>query len=170
MSQEILVKIQTSLRRMPGVSSKESNEIIAKLQEVGQIISSETSQLVDALMNLTLDQEDTDKAIARMSIEANLAKAEADDQSHNLGNLRTELADEKCKRQEAEAEAAKLKGHLEKHRDELKSLKAKVHDGGSEGTISSAVHDELVKVRSVFYITLTELTIVLSNLKTLSNT
>ncbi|KAF5962956.1 hypothetical protein FBULB1_13688 [Fusarium bulbicola] len=145
MSQEILVKIQTSLRRMPGVSSKESNEIIIKLQEVGQIISSETSQLVDALMNLTLDQEDTDKAIARMSIEANLAKAEADDQSHNLGNLRTELADEKSKRQEAEAEATKLKGHLEKHMDELKSLKAKVHDGGSEGTISSAVHDELVK-------------------------
>ncbi|KAF5248908.1 hypothetical protein FANTH_5711 [Fusarium anthophilum] len=145
MSQEILVKIQTSLRRMPGVSSKESNEIITKLQEVGQIISSETSQLVDALMNLTLDQEDTDKAIARMSIEANLAKAEADDQSHNLGNLRTELADEKSKRQEAEAEATKLKGHLEKHMDELKSLKAKVRDGGSEGTISSAVHDELVK-------------------------
>ncbi|KAF5669378.1 chromosome segregation smc [Fusarium denticulatum] len=145
MSQEILVKIQTSLRRMPGVSSKESNEIITKLQEVGQIISSETSQLVDALMNLTLDQEDTDKAIARMSIEANLAKAEADDQSHNLGNLRTELADEKGKRQEAEAEAAKLKSHLEKHMDELKSLKAKVRDGGSEGTISSAVHDELVK-------------------------
>ncbi|KAF5598849.1 chromosome segregation smc [Fusarium pseudocircinatum] len=145
MSQEILVKIQTSLRRMPGVSSKESNEIITKLQEVGQIISSETSQLVDALMNLTLDQEDTDKAIARMSIEANLAKAEADDQSHNLGNLRTELADEKGKRQEAEAEAAKLKSHLEKHMDELKSLKAKVRDGASEGTISSAVHDDLVK-------------------------
>ncbi|KAF4430981.1 chromosome segregation smc [Fusarium acutatum] len=145
MSQEILVKIQTSLRRMPGVSSKESNEIITKLQEVGQIISSETSQLVDALMNLTLDQEDTDKAIARMSIEANLAKAEADDQSHNLGNLRTELADEKSKRQEAEAENAKLKSHLEKHMDELKSLKAKVRDGGSEGNISSTVHDELVK-------------------------
>ncbi|KAG5798741.1 hypothetical protein H9Q69_002229 [Fusarium xylarioides] len=145
MSQEILVKIQTSLRRMPGVSSKESNEIITKLQEVGQIISSETSQLVDALMNLTLDQEDTDKAIARMSIEANLAKAEADDQSHNLGNLRTELADEKSKRQEAEAEAAKLKSYLEKHMDELKSLKAKVRNGGSEGNISNAVHDELVK-------------------------
>ncbi|KAF5265850.1 hypothetical protein FOXYS1_3323 [Fusarium oxysporum] len=145
MSQEILVKIQTSLRRMPGVSSNESNEIITKLQEVGQIISSETSQLVDALMNLTLDQEDTDKAIARMSIEANLAKAEADDQSHNLGNLRTELADEKGKRQEAETEAVKLMGHLEKLMDELKSLKAKVRDSGSEGTRSSADHDEMVK-------------------------
>jgi len=170
MSQEILVKIQTSLRRMPGVSSNESNEIITKLQEVGQIISSETSQLVDALMNLTLDQEDTDKAIARMSIEANLAKAEADDQSHNLGNLRTELADEKGKRQEAESEAVKLMGHLEKLMDELKSLKAKFRDGGSEGTRSSADHDEMVKVRSLFYITVTKLTKVFSNLKSPSST
>jgi chromosome segregation ATPase len=152
MSQEILVKIQTSLRRMPGVSSKESNEIITKLQEVGQIISSETSQLVDALMNLTLDQEDTDKAIARMSIEANLAKAEADDQSHNLGNLRAELADEKGKRQEAEAEVVKLMDDLQKLTDEFKSAKEKAREGSSGGTKSSADHDDLVKVSSLCYV------------------
>jgi predicted nucleic acid-binding Zn-ribbon protein len=105
-----------------------------------------------------------------MSIEANLAKAEADDQSHNLGNLRTELADEKGKRQEAESEAVKLMGHLEKLMDELKSLKAKFRDGGSEGTRSSADHDEMVKVRSLFYITVTKLTKVFSNLKSPSST
>ncbi|KAF4343151.1 chromosome segregation smc [Fusarium beomiforme] len=144
MSQEILVKIQTSLRRMPGVSSKESNEIITQLQEVGQIISTETSQLVDALMNLTLDQEDTDKAIARMSIEANLAKAEADDQAHNLGNLRVELANEKAKRQEAEAEVVKVMDDISTLTSELKPVKEKNHDG-SDDTKSNAERDDMIK-------------------------
>ncbi|KAM0244192.1 hypothetical protein ACHAP5_006492 [Fusarium lateritium] len=145
MSQEILVKIQTSLRRMPGVSSKESNEIISQLQEVGQIVSTETSQLVDALMNLTLDQEDTDKAIARMSIEANLAKAEADDQAHNMSNLRTELANEKGKRQEAEAEVVKVMDELQKLSREFKSLKNGNRDGSSDGSAQSPDRDGMIK-------------------------
>ncbi|KAM0358280.1 hypothetical protein HYE67_003378 [Fusarium culmorum] len=144
-SQEILVKIQTSLRRMPGVSSKESNEIITQLQEVGQIVSTETSQLVDALMNLTLDQEDTDKAIARMSIEANLSKAEADDQAHTLCILRADLANEKSKRQEAEAEVAKVMEELQKLSGEIKSLKLKNSDAGSDGSKSSPDRDVVVK-------------------------
>ncbi|RGP68644.1 chromosome segregation smc [Fusarium longipes] len=144
-SQEILVKIQTSLRRMPGVSSKESSEIITQLQEVGQIVSTETSQLVDALMNLTLDQEDTDKAIARMSIEANLAKAEADDQAHNLNNLRAELANEKSKRQEAEAKVAKVMEELQQLSREVKSLKGKSNDGSSDEAKSSPDRDVVVK-------------------------
>ncbi|UKZ54796.1 hypothetical protein TrVGV298_008609 [Trichoderma virens] len=90
-TQEILVKIQHSLRRMPGVSAKESAEIIQSLIEVGQVISQETSALVEAVMNLHLDQEDTDKAIARMSIEANLAKARTDDQSQTINSLREDL-------------------------------------------------------------------------------
>jgi chromosome segregation ATPase len=131
---------------MPGVSSKESSEIITQLQEVGQIVSTETSQLVDALMNLTLDQEDTDKAIARMSIEANLAKAEADDQAHNLSNLRVELANEKSKRQEAEAEVAKVMEELQKLSREVKSLKEKSNDGSSDDAKSSPDRDGMVKV------------------------
>ncbi|KAH7015331.1 hypothetical protein EDB80DRAFT_748332 [Ilyonectria destructans] len=124
-SQEILVKIQTSLRRMPGVSSKESNEIISQLQEVGQIISQETSQLVDALMNLTLDQEDTDKAIARMSIEANLTKAESDDQAQTISNLRVELSSERDKRKDAEAEVGKVMEDLQALTRDFKSYKEK---------------------------------------------
>ncbi|KAF4447769.1 chromosome segregation protein smc [Fusarium austroafricanum] len=143
-SQEILVKIQTSLRRMPGVSSKESNEIITQLQEVGQIISTETSQLVDALMNLTLDQEDTDKAIARMSIEANLAKAEADDQASTLSSLRVELASEKDKRQEAEAEVARAVDELVKITSELKALKEKDRDGSTDATKLSPERDNMI--------------------------
>ncbi|KAF5677788.1 chromosome segregation smc [Fusarium heterosporum] len=145
MSQEILVKIQTSLRRMPGVSSKESNEIVAQLQEVGQIVSTETSQLVDALMNLTLDQEDTDKAIARMSIEANLAKAEADDQAHNMSNLRVELANEKTKRQEAESEVVKVMDELQKLSREFKSLKGGDHDGSPDSCVPSPDRDDMIK-------------------------
>ncbi|OBS21369.1 hypothetical protein FPOA_07707 [Fusarium poae] len=144
-SQEILVKIQTSLRRMPGVSSKESNEIIGQLQEVGQIVSTETSQLVDALMNLTLDQEDTDKAIARMSIEANLAKAEADDQAHTLSTIRADLANEKSKRQEAEAEVAKVMEELQKLSREINSLKGKGNDASSDDAKSSPDRDILIK-------------------------
>ncbi|KAF5024240.1 hypothetical protein F66182_3697 [Fusarium sp. NRRL 66182] len=146
-SQEILVKIQTSLRRMPGVSSKESNEIVAQLQEVGQIVSTETSQLVDALMNVTLDQEDTDKAIARMSIEANLAKAEADDQAHTLSNLRAELANEKSKRQEAEAEVAKVVEDLQSLSREFKAFKERErdHDGSSDGSESTPEREGMIQ-------------------------
>ncbi|TQV94167.1 hypothetical protein IF1G_07046 [Cordyceps javanica] len=89
--QQILVKIQQSLRRMPGVSSAESSEIVTQLQEVGQTISRETSDLVNAVMNLTLDQEDTDKAVARMSIEANIAKARIDDQCNTIQKLEAQL-------------------------------------------------------------------------------
>ncbi|KAH6610273.1 chromosome segregation smc-like [Trichoderma cornu-damae] len=102
-TQEILVKIQHSLRRMPGVSANESAEIIQSLIEVGQVISRETSALVEAVMNLHLDQEDTDKAIARMSIEANLAKANADDQAQKISSLQEELALEKDKRELSES-------------------------------------------------------------------
>lgn len=141
--QEILVKIQTSLRRMPGVSSKESNEIISQLQEVGQIISQETSQLVDALMNLTLDQEDTDKAIARMSIEANLTKAESDDQAQTISNLRVELSSERDKRKDAEAEVGKVMEDLQTLTRDFKSYKEK--DAKSEDAKSPS-REEMIKV------------------------
>ncbi|KAK7413143.1 hypothetical protein QQX98_007969 [Neonectria punicea] len=142
-SQEILVKIQTSLRRMPGVSSKESNEIITQLQEVGQIISQETSQLVDALMNLTLDQEETDKAIARMSIEGNLSKAEADDQAQTISNLRVELSSERDKRKEAEAEVGKIMEDLQRLTCDFKSFKEK--EIKSEDDEKSPRHEDMIR-------------------------
>lgn len=92
--QQVLVKIQQSLRRMPGVSSAESSEIVLQLQEIGQIVSRETSDLVNAVMNLTLDQEDTDKAVARMGIEANIAKAKIDDQHNTIQQLEAQLREE----------------------------------------------------------------------------
>lgn len=121
--QEILVKIQHSLRRMPGISAAESSEIIVQLQEVGQIISKETSTLVEALSNLTLDGQETDSAIARMSIEANLAKAETDDQAQTIANLREELNTEKVKKDQAEAEVKKMLEEFEDITNEFGALR-----------------------------------------------
>lgn len=126
--QQILVKIQQSLRRMPGVSSAESSEIVLQLQEVGQIISRETSHLVSAVMNLTLDQEDTDKAVARMSIEANIAKAKIDDQRNTIQMLQAQLQEET----ENKAQS-----------DEQKS-------NGSHSRQSNEETAELIRVKSLF--------------------
>ncbi|KAL7798319.1 hypothetical protein V8C37DRAFT_407602 [Trichoderma ceciliae] len=122
-TQEILVKIQHSLRRMPGVSAKESDEIIQSLIEIGQVTSQETSALVEAVMNLHLDQEDTDKAIARMSIEANLAKAHADDQAQKINSLHEELKQEKEKKENAEASLKNMMEGIADITTEFKQLR-----------------------------------------------
>lgn len=124
-TQEILVKIQHSLRRMPGVAANESNEIIQRLIEVGQVISQETSALVEAVMNLHLDQEDTDKAIARMSIEANLAKAHADDQAQRINSLEEEVRLEKKKREDAEGNLKSIMDGIADIATEFKQLRDK---------------------------------------------
>ncbi|KAG6009248.1 hypothetical protein E4U21_002852 [Claviceps maximensis] len=130
--QEILVKIQQSLRRMPGVSANESNEIVSQLQEVGQVVSQETSQLVDALINLTLDQEDTDKAIARMGLEASLTKAEMEDQAQTVRDLGAELAAEKTKRGLAEGNLQSVMSELLELTGLVKALKQKAEGRGGE--------------------------------------
>lgn len=104
--QQVLVKIQQSLRRMPGVAGAQSTDIVNQLQEVGQIISQETTALVDALMNLTLDQEDTDKAVARMSIEANIAKAQIDEQNDTIQKLEERIQNEIERRAQSEKSAS----------------------------------------------------------------
>ncbi|KAM0465198.1 hypothetical protein ACHAPV_002194 [Trichoderma viride] len=124
-TQEILVKIQHSLRRMPGVAANESNEIIQRLIEVGQVISQETSALVEAVMNLHLDQEDTDKAIARMSIEANLAKAHADDQAQRISSLEEEVRQEKKRREDTEENLKNIIGGIADITTEFKQLRDK---------------------------------------------
>lgn len=98
--------MQHTLRRMPGVPGKEAGELVAQLQEVGQVVSQETGQLVDAMMKLTLDQQDSDRAVARLSIEANLAKARHDDQARAVVGLEQELARERERRQQAERRPA----------------------------------------------------------------
>lgn len=131
-SQEILVKIQQSLRRMPGVSANESAEIVEQLQHVGQIISQETSALVDALVKTQLDQEDTEKSVARMSLDSNLVKAEKDDLAQKANDLKSDLKVETQKRQEAEAEVKKVMDDLYNLTKDFRALREK--SGKGEGS------------------------------------
>ena len=135
---------------MPGVSANESNEIISQLQEVGRIISQETSQLVDALMNLQLDQEDTDKAVARMSLEANLSKAGYEDQTQAMNNMREQLDKETEKRMLAEAEVAKVMENLQTLSQEYKAWKEneRIAGNASGSDASNSDRDGLIKVSS----------------------
>ncbi|KFG80597.1 hypothetical protein MANI_017569 [Metarhizium anisopliae] len=142
-AQEILVKIQHSLRRMPGVSSSESGEIVGQLQEVGQVISQETSQLVDALMNVTLDQEDTDKAVARLSLDATILNAEMDDKAQTIRDLRAELDAERKKREQAELDVKKVMADLQRLREEFKKLQEKATR--KEEGADADVRDDIVK-------------------------
>ncbi|PHH75779.1 hypothetical protein CDD80_2062 [Ophiocordyceps camponoti-rufipedis] len=138
-TQEILVRAQHALRRMPGVSGQDANELVSSLQEVGQMINQETTQLVDALMNLTLDQEESEQAMARMSIDANLAQAKNQDQAQTIIKLRTEAKVEQDKREEAEVGVRTALEKVEALEGELKMLK---QDGNGQKTKA----DDLVQV------------------------
>lgn len=116
---------------MPGISATESAEIIEQLQEVGQIINNETTALVDALANMSLDQEETEKALARLSIEGNLAKAETDSKASKIESLTNELKDETEKRRNAEATVEDAVDKLQKLSTECRELKARTDDDGS---------------------------------------
>ncbi|TWU78762.1 hypothetical protein ED733_006786 [Metarhizium rileyi] len=142
-TQEILVKIQHALRRMPGVSANESGEIVAQLQEVGQIISQETSQLVDALMNLTLDQEETDKALSRMSLEATLIKAETDDKAQAIRDLRAEVDAEKKKREQAEHDVKEVMSDLHGLTEDFKKVKERA--ARKDEDADADTRDDMVK-------------------------
>lgn len=117
---------------MPGISASESSEIIEQLQEVGQIINNETTALVDALANMSLDQEETEKALARLSIEGNLAKAETDSKESKIERLTSELKEETEKRRHAEAAVEEAVENLQKLSNECRELKARNDDDGSK--------------------------------------
>jgi hypothetical protein len=132
---------------MPGVSSTESAEIIVQLQEVGQIISQETSQLVDALVNLTVDQEDTDKAIARMGLETSLTKAESEDKAQTIRDLGSEVETERKKREQAENDVKKVMRDLHDLTEDFKRVKDKAAKRNEGGGASCDVRDDMIKVQ-----------------------
>ncbi|KAG6221039.1 hypothetical protein E4U34_002448 [Claviceps purpurea] len=130
--QEVLVKIQHFLRRMPGVTANESGDIASQLQEVGQVISTETSQLVDALIHLTLDHEDTDRAIARMGLEASLTKATIEDQAQRVRDVEAALGEENMKREEAEGNLRAVMSESHELRGLVKALRGEGEDPRDE--------------------------------------
>ncbi|RCI16099.1 hypothetical protein L249_2330 [Ophiocordyceps polyrhachis-furcata BCC 54312] len=130
-TQDILVKAQHALRRMPG---HDANDLVSSLQEVGQMVSGETTQLVDAIMNLTLDQEDSEQAMARMSIDANLAQAKTKDQLQSIVSLRADVKAERERREAAEVKARSALETVESLKEEIKRLR------------EASGHDHLVQV------------------------
>lgn len=127
---------------MPGVSAQESAQVISELQQVGQVISQETSSLVLAIANLELDLEDSKRVNVRLSIAEKLAGANGDDKDKQLKDLKAELELEIQKREAAEGEVKKVMEDLTRLSADFKALKSK--DGQKEN--HSAGQDNLVRV------------------------
>jgi predicted nucleic acid-binding Zn-ribbon protein len=123
---------------MPGVSAVEGKQIIDNLREVSQITSQETSKLVDAIAHLTIDSDDTDRSIARMSLDHNLVKATSED---TIQKLKQELGVEREKRVAAETEAASLSKEMETLKGEFEEFRDRVENGmgGSPDTQNAIV-------------------------------
>ncbi|KAJ6441910.1 activator 1 subunit 3 [Purpureocillium lavendulum] len=128
--QQRLGGIRDVIINTPGVANDDCVALTQQLREIGMMVRQETAQLVDAVVTLSLDQEDTDKAIARISIAANLAGAKTDDQAHTINQLtaavaseKEKLAAEKTKREQAEAGAKKTAVVLEELMTDVKALK-----------------------------------------------
>ncbi|UNI19993.1 hypothetical protein JDV02_006132 [Purpureocillium takamizusanense] len=140
--QQILAAVQKAI-----VSSApagvEPAALAAQIGEVGTLVNQETAQLVEAVVTLSLDQEDTDKAIARISIAANLAGAKTDDQAQTISQLTAELAAEKNKCEQAEAGAKETGAVLEELMTEVKALKETMRTAWQTGPSQA----ELIKVR-----------------------
>ncbi|CAI6096921.1 unnamed protein product [Clonostachys chloroleuca] len=121
--QEVLVNVQTSLRRMPGVSTGESKEINDQLKEAGQIISQDTNQLVRDLMSSSLELQENNQAVIRMSIESNLLKATVDQKDQEINHLRQQLAEAHERREETDVYVKQILDNLNSVTDEAKTLK-----------------------------------------------
>ncbi|GJN74412.1 hypothetical protein PLICBS_008503 [Purpureocillium lilacinum] len=139
--QRILAAVQSAILRT-APAGVESASLANQLHDVGTLVNQETAQLVEAVVTLSLDQEDTDKAIARISIEANLASARTDDQAQTISQLTAELAAEKTKCEQAEAGAKKTGAALEELMTEVKVIK----DTMTNAWQTSPSQAELVKV------------------------
>ncbi|KAL2213854.1 hypothetical protein CC79DRAFT_83427 [Sarocladium strictum] len=122
-AQQILHNLHTSLRRMPGVGSNEAEEVGSALQKVSQTMSTETSQLVNAIANLELDLEDAKRTNVRLTIQEKLLSAEVDDKTGKISDLCAEREAETQKRELAEDEVKKIMEDLTKLSAEFKALK-----------------------------------------------
>ncbi|KAI6779803.1 uncharacterized protein J7T54_003727 [Emericellopsis cladophorae] len=137
-AQGLLADLQTTIRRMPGVSAVEGRQIIDQLREVSQVTSQETSKLVGAIAHLTIDSDDTDRSIARMSLDHNLVKATSED---TIQKLKQELVSEKDKRTAVENVAREVSQDMEMLKGEFEEFRVRVMRGlgGSPDTQNDIV-------------------------------
>lgn len=130
---------------MPGVGSNEAQEVTQELQKVSRTISTETSQLVDAIANLELDLEDAKRTNIRLTIQEKLLSAEVDDKTSTISKLNEELSMETKKREIAESEVKKIMEDLTKLSAEFKALQR----DGSPRDGASSPRDGLVQVSHI---------------------
>lgn len=128
---------------MPGICASDSQELNQDLQKIGQITSTETGQLVDAIANLELDLEDSKRTNVRLSIREKVLAAEVDDKNTKIQDLQHDLQTEAEKRERAELELKKVLEDLTKLSQEFTSL----NKSGSSKDGSSSDQDEAVQVR-----------------------
>jgi predicted nucleic acid-binding Zn-ribbon protein len=132
---------------MPGVGSNEAEEVGSALQKVSQTMSTETSQLVNAIANLELDLEDAKRTNVRLTIQEKLLSAEVDDKAGKISDLCAEREAETQKRELAEYEVKKIMEDLTKLSAEFKTLKKSGSPKESNSMESNASpRDALVKV------------------------
>lgn len=147
--QQILHNVQTSLLRIPGVCSNEAQQMGSDLREVAQLVSTESSQLIDGLVNMRIDAQVQMNDCARMGVDSTLQKANLD---RSIG-LNKELERQIAELKQAAVNDREKIEKLEKERDEIKNdLKmisdefARFRDKVQEYSGSPTSRDDLVKV------------------------
>lgn len=108
---------------MPGVAASASNQIVDRLKRIGQTINQESSQLVDAVSHMRLDQEENEKALARLSLSESLTKGANTDMTIRIAELEHELEKERMLRKQAELDAEKVMSSVQDLSVELQDFK-----------------------------------------------
>lgn len=144
--QEILHRVQTSLRRIPGICANEAQQMVSDLQEVGQLVSTETGCMLDCIVNLQLDAEFSSHDFARMSVDSTLQKAALDNANERVKELKKEFEELK---EQSENERLKLEKEKEELQNDFKMMSgefAQFRDKVQQSSGSPNSRDELVKV------------------------
>lgn len=136
---------------MPGISSGEAKEISSQLQELGHIVSRDTTRLIESFANTSLDYEDNEKVVQKLSFEANKSKkefeAKYETKSANFDKLYNNYSEERVQREKYEADVKSMTLYLKNLSSELAAIKAKAmqaRDSTSEADVYA--QNELIQV------------------------
>lgn len=145
--QGLLHSVQTSLRRIPGICAQEAQQMVADLQEVSQLVSTEAGQMLDCIVNMQLDVDFNHGDFARMSVNAVIEKAQLERATQRVVELETELEEVKAAASQERDRLAKEKNQI---KDDLKMMSeefAQSREKVRQSSGSPDSRDHLVKVR-----------------------
>lgn len=144
--QQLLHGVQTSLLRIPGVCSNEAQQMASELREVAQVVTTESGQLIDGLVNMKIDAQYQMNDCARMGVNSTLQGADLDRARFQVNQLQSEI-------ESLKSVATSDREKLEKERDEIKKdLQmiseefAQFRDKVQENSGSPNSRDDLIKV------------------------